>query len=120
MRHTVSIRVHSLDLHSRSLHYLTPLVELLAHLLQRELQIADRCAATVERARELGINRIIPAHENSAVPAPLGFIVTGMGGPYLQHVLNDIGLHGVFPAEQGEREIAHRPEVGVEHKRGMR
>jgi indolepyruvate ferredoxin oxidoreductase len=91
---------------------------------QRELQIADRFAATVQRARELGINRIIPAQANedgrwkmedspdtasspssifhppSSSPAPLGFIVTGMGGPYLQHVLNDIGLLGVFPILQ--------------------
>ncbi|MGB7160224.1 MAG: DUF6537 domain-containing protein, partial [Tepidisphaeraceae bacterium] len=29
--------------------------------------------------------------------APLGFITTGMGRPYLEHVLSDLGLLGVFP-----------------------
>ena len=33
----------------------------------------------------------------SAPPSPLGFIVTGMSGPYLRHVLSDLGLSGVFP-----------------------
>jgi indolepyruvate ferredoxin oxidoreductase len=33
----------------------------------------------------------------SAPPSPLGFIVTGMSGPYLRHVLFDLGLSGVFP-----------------------
>ncbi len=33
-------------------------------------------------------------------PSPLGFIVTGMGGPYLEHVLADLGLAGVFPILQ--------------------
>jgi indolepyruvate ferredoxin oxidoreductase len=91
---------------------------------QKELQTPDRFAATMAKARELGINRIIPAwakgenggwkmedgkdaasspssilHPPSS-PAPLGFIITGMGGPYLQHVLSDIGLLGVFPILQ--------------------
>ena len=29
--------------------------------------------------------------------APLGFTTTGMGRPYLEHVLADIGLSGQFP-----------------------
>jgi indolepyruvate ferredoxin oxidoreductase len=72
---------------------------------QKELQTDDRHAATIKVAREVGINRIIPA-SNSQLPtpnsqlSPLGFIVTGMAGPYLDHVLNDIGLLGHFPILQ--------------------
>ncbi|HEY2588121.1 MAG TPA: DUF6537 domain-containing protein [Tepidisphaeraceae bacterium] len=33
-------------------------------------------------------------------PAPLGFIVTGTAGPFLRHVLSDLGLSGVFPILQ--------------------
>ncbi len=69
---------------------------------QRELGIDERFARIMKRARELGINRILPATRGGsavpdAAPAPLGFIVTGMAGPYLQHVLSDIGLAGHFP-----------------------
>lgn len=69
---------------------------------QHELKIPERFAATIVRARELGINRIIPAKNNQQPFSddsrpPLGFIVTGMGGPYLEHVLADLGLSGVFP-----------------------
>ncbi len=44
------------------------------------------------------MNQIIPA--NGRRRAPIGFIVTGMAGPYLNHVLNDIGLLGQFPILQ--------------------
>jgi indolepyruvate ferredoxin oxidoreductase len=76
---------------------------------QKELLTEERYAATMKVARELGINRIIPAQEDRRQKiedrsehevAPLGFIVTGMGGPYLQHVLADLGLHGQFPILQ--------------------
>ncbi|MDB5302090.1 MAG: Indolepyruvate ferredoxin oxidoreductase, alpha and beta subunit, partial [Phycisphaerales bacterium] len=133
---------------------------------QHELQLPGRFTRTIAAARELGLNRIIPAwraedagtrghgdagkeegdcklqSENckvqidggatppapqfeisdlkseicnppsslptsprprvpaSSSPAPLGFIVTGMGGPYLEHVLADLGLSGVFPILQ--------------------
>jgi indolepyruvate ferredoxin oxidoreductase len=92
---------------------------------QRELQVEDRFAATMKVARELGINRIIPArggaggqrssgaeeHLESAhrplspsarplSPAPIGFITVGMAAPYLNHVLSDIGLLGHFPILQ--------------------
>ncbi|MDB5298105.1 MAG: indolepyruvate ferredoxin oxidoreductase, partial [Phycisphaerales bacterium] len=67
---------------------------------QRELLFPERFAKTIVRARELGLNKILPAF-NSALStqhsAPLGFIVTGMAGPYLQHVLTDLGLSGQFP-----------------------
>ena len=45
---------------------------------------------------------LIPATDAASAgsPAPLGFIVTGMGGPYLQHVLFDLGLSGLFPVLQ--------------------
>ena len=91
----------------------------------QELKIPDRFARTIEAARRLGINKIIPATRggtgvspvfNSIEDAasqqnhgrdahatsvsPLGFIVTGMAGPYLQHVLADIGLTGLFPILQ--------------------
>ncbi|MGD1276150.1 MAG: DUF6537 domain-containing protein [Tepidisphaeraceae bacterium] len=63
---------------------------------QRELLFPQRFATTMRAARELGLNRIIP-HENRDVPAPLGFIVTGMGGPYLRHVLAELELTGLLP-----------------------
>src|SRR3954468_11160537 len=64
---------------------------------QQELKIPQRFAATLKAARELGINRIAPATRPTSNVAPLGFIVTGMAGPYLEHVLADLGLSGVFP-----------------------
>jgi indolepyruvate ferredoxin oxidoreductase len=65
---------------------------------QHELQIPDRFKKTIEAARALGINRIIPASQGEPDgPAPLGFITTGMSGPFLEHVLSEIGLLGRFP-----------------------
>ncbi|MBV8779935.1 MAG: indolepyruvate ferredoxin oxidoreductase, partial [Phycisphaerae bacterium] len=66
---------------------------------RQELKMPERHAATVQRARELGLNRIIPAMRNSQLASrnPLGFITTGMGRPYLEHVLADLGLAGQFP-----------------------
>ncbi|HYO09195.1 MAG TPA: hypothetical protein VER17_09500 [Tepidisphaeraceae bacterium] len=95
---------------------------------RKELQTDARYLATMDRARELGINQIIPAtridrgtgaspvqpsrtdalqEDRSAEAhgrgahatevAPLGFITTGMGRPYLEHVLGELGLAGVFP-----------------------
>ncbi|HYE19805.1 MAG TPA: thiamine pyrophosphate-dependent enzyme, partial [Tepidisphaeraceae bacterium] len=63
----------------------------------QELKMPERHAMTIEAARKLGLNKIIPATTFTMTPAPLGFIVTGMGGPYLDHVLADIGLYGAFP-----------------------
>ena len=65
-----------------------------------ELRTDERFAKTMKVARELRINRIEPRTRNIAegnAPASLGFIVTGMGGPYLRHALFDLGLSGVFP-----------------------
>jgi indolepyruvate ferredoxin oxidoreductase len=88
---------------------------------QRELEVPNRQAKTIVAARQLGLNRIIPATrvqgsgfrvqagEGTATsnqqPAtsnssPLGFIVTGTSGPFLRHVLSDLGLTGVFPILQ--------------------
>ena len=104
----------------------TPKIDLSKLLLpprtwQEELKVAGRFEQTIKAARELGINRIEPhrsmgvspmssdsenqehgrdAHATVATRAPLGFIVTGMGGPYLRHVLADIGLGGHFPILQ--------------------
>jgi len=61
----------------------------------KELGLADRFAATLKTARELGLNRIYPVAGSE--PAPIGFITCGMGKPYLDHVLADIGLLGHFP-----------------------
>jgi indolepyruvate ferredoxin oxidoreductase len=61
---------------------------------QQELKMPERHAATVKAARELGLNRIVASGPS---PAPMGFIVTGMSGPYLEHVLADLGLTGMFP-----------------------
>ncbi|HUB26156.1 MAG TPA: DUF6537 domain-containing protein [Tepidisphaeraceae bacterium] len=66
----------------------------------RELEMPARHAAAVKAARELGLNRIVPARRTPEARAPFGFIVTGMGGPYLRHVLGDIGLDGFFPVLQ--------------------
>ena len=94
---------------------------------QRELEMPGRHAKTILAARALGLNRIDVAQPPSAVferspkagdsgqtsgsdgrqpgaavpqRAPVGFIVTGMAGPYLKHVLADLGLSGVFPILQ--------------------
>jgi indolepyruvate ferredoxin oxidoreductase len=67
---------------------------------QQEIAMTDRHARTAAAARRLGINRIVPATRPTAEVAPLGFVVTGMAGPYLQHVLAEIGLSGVFPVLQ--------------------
>ncbi|CAN5432253.1 indolepyruvate ferredoxin oxidoreductase family protein [soil metagenome] len=67
---------------------------------KRELVIGDRYVATMNKARELGVNKIIPARNGRNEKAALGFVVTGMGGPYLQHVLADLGLHEQFPILQ--------------------
>jgi indolepyruvate ferredoxin oxidoreductase len=83
---------------------------------QKELQTDERFAATIKKAKELGINKIIPAlpglplqrqalAAEAASPvsgntSPLGFIVTGTGATYLNHVLSDIGLLGHFPILQ--------------------
>jgi indolepyruvate ferredoxin oxidoreductase len=69
---------------------------------RRELIFPQRFATTMRVAREVGINSIIPVSDGASAssPAPLGFIVTGMGGPYLQHLLFDLGLSGVFPVLQ--------------------
>jgi indolepyruvate ferredoxin oxidoreductase len=68
---------------------------------KRELLFPERFATTMRAARDLGVNKIIPASDSDASsPSPLGFIVTGMGGPYLRNVLFDLGLAGMFPILQ--------------------
>jgi indolepyruvate ferredoxin oxidoreductase len=69
---------------------------------KRELLFPERFATTLKAARALGVNKIVAAQSGEFVssPAPLGFIVTGMGGPYLRNVLCDLGLTGVFPVLQ--------------------
>ena len=66
---------------------------------QHELQVSERFAKTIARARELRVNRIIGGDEGDAI-APLGFIVAGNASVYLSHILNDLGLAGVFPILQ--------------------
>jgi indolepyruvate ferredoxin oxidoreductase len=79
----------------------------------RELEVEDRFAATIAKAREVGINKIIRGtgvspvsgdaghgRDAHATKSPIGFIVTGMAGPYLNHVLSDIGLLCHFPILQ--------------------
>ncbi|QOV90752.1 DUF6537 domain-containing protein [Humisphaera borealis] len=83
---------------------------------QRELLTPERFASTIAAARKLGVNRIIPATksdnpESSKPSSPLGFIVTGMGGPYLQHVLTDLGLSGQFPILQ--MGLSYPADVGL-------
>ncbi len=67
---------------------------------KKELRTDERFAATMARARQVGINRIIPAAADAQSPAALGFIVTGMGGPYLRQLLDATGLAGHFPILQ--------------------
>src|SRR5579862_5518830 len=70
---------------------------------EQELKMPERHATTIAAARLLGLNRIIPSggfETTNGTNSPLGFIVTGMGGPYLEHVLADIGLAGRFPVLQ--------------------
>ncbi len=71
---------------------------------RKELQTDERYRITMDRAREIGINRIYPATracpfsgKPGDAPAPIGFITTGMGRPYLEHVLFELGLAGMFP-----------------------
>src|SRR5687768_1841786 len=79
---------------------------------RKELQTDDRYRVTMDRARELGINKIyrgtgfqpVSSEEKHGLKthatedlAPIGFITTGMGRPYLDHVLADIGLTDQFP-----------------------
>jgi indolepyruvate ferredoxin oxidoreductase len=64
---------------------------------QEELKIPQRFERTMQVAREVGINRIISGKAHGQA---VGFIVTGNAGPYLQHVLADIGLLGEFPILQ--------------------
>ncbi len=80
----------------------------------RELEYPERHAKTIIAARALGLNKIVPAAPLSTqhgltelaevsapnTPSPLGFIVTGMAGPYLRQVLADLGLTGLFPILQ--------------------
>ena len=66
---------------------------------KRELLFGERFAETMRAARKLGINRIIK-HENAAEPAPLGFVVTGMAAPYLNHLLAELDMTGLFPILQ--------------------
>lgn len=67
---------------------------------EHELKMEERHATTLKAARELGLNKIIPATRAVQRVSPLGFIVCGMSGPYLAQVLRDIGLDGVFPILQ--------------------
>ena len=62
---------------------------------QRELEMPGRHRLAAQVARELGINRIIPAAGHA--PAEYGFITTGCATAYLQHLLSDLGLAGQIP-----------------------
>lgn len=82
---------------------------------KRELLFPERFALTMKAARELGINRIKPAAEGIwKEVAPMGFIVTGMAGPYLEHVLFDLGLAGSFPILQMGLSYPADPELVAE------
>jgi indolepyruvate ferredoxin oxidoreductase len=56
--------------------------------------------APVARASDSASAKADPTQSTQSSPSPLGFIVAGMAGPYLQHVLADLGLTGVFPILQ--------------------
>ncbi len=67
---------------------------------QREIASFQLHTTTARAARELGVNRIQQGSGFGAQgsdASPVGFIVTGMAGPYLDHVLADAGLSGRFP-----------------------
>ncbi|HEY0008069.1 MAG TPA: thiamine pyrophosphate-dependent enzyme, partial [Tepidisphaeraceae bacterium] len=63
----------------------------------KELEMPGRHKKACELARQIGVNRIIPATRSDSEVAPLGFITTGMSRSYLEQVLADAGLAGVFP-----------------------
>jgi indolepyruvate ferredoxin oxidoreductase len=67
---------------------------------QQELRMGERFEKTLAAARALGLNAIFPAKGQAPGRSPLGFIVTGMAGPYLRHTLADLGLAGEFPILQ--------------------
>jgi indolepyruvate ferredoxin oxidoreductase len=67
---------------------------------QQELKMPERHRVTIKAARDLGLNRIIPATRGVQRVSPIGFIVAGMAGTYLNQVLRDVGLDGVFPILQ--------------------
>jgi indolepyruvate ferredoxin oxidoreductase len=85
--------------------------------VQKELTMPDRHARAITIARDLGLNWIertvasdqwpvdrnassslATGHSQLATPvAPLGFITTGVMKSYLDQVLGDVGLAGMFP-----------------------
>jgi len=67
---------------------------------QHELDVPRRFELTLAEARRLGVNRIFAPPAPPGGVFPLGFIVTGMGGPYLQQALAEAGLAGQYPVLQ--------------------
>src|SRR5687768_15375497 len=64
---------------------------------------------------------IVPKRDDRGQPdgsrwAPDGAVILGDD----RHLVLNHEAHRLLPSEKREREIAQRPEVGVEHKRGMR
>lgn len=70
---------------------------------QHELKVPERFTCTIEAARMLGVNRILYPSQwqySASGLAPVGFIVTGMAGPFLEQVFAEVGLRGCFPILQ--------------------
>ena len=64
---------------------------------QHEMQMSERYDKALNKARELGVNRI---HDAGKSHSSLGFIVTGLAMPYLKNLLADLGLSGKYPILQ--------------------
>ena len=81
---------------------------------QRELLFPQRFAATIASgSRSWGsIASFRPPRRRSQRLGSLGFIVTGMGGPYLQHVLSDLGLIGHVSDSADGNELSGRCAAG--------
>jgi indolepyruvate ferredoxin oxidoreductase len=62
---------------------------------RREQEFAARYRRLWASARRHGVNRVIPGQ--AGVPAPLGFISSGLACSYLEHALQQLGLTGTFP-----------------------
>ena len=81
---------------------------------QRELMIPERFATTMRAARELGINRIIPASEKNGDCARAAGIYRHRhgAGHICEHVLFDLGLAGHVPDSADGHELSGRRRTG--------
>ncbi len=63
---------------------------------RREMAMHERHAAVMDKARQLGVNRILHKPQKGE-RVPMGFIAAGSAHSYLTHALHDLGLLGPLP-----------------------